>query len=298
MVLRRWDIGLLKAVRKGQGRVWPAILLDKAVRDRVGVSHYPHHQPNNSLARDFVLLAPSMIALRNRSHTVRPGEPSKMSANTGTCTRQTCFPCGTAVICAAKSTYQFLSDAYDSRKPPALQSRRALARGPQRGRLISDTARNVKGAATMGAFQTMLSAGIATLAVGGGSLAQTVSGPSMEDLLKADNDSANWILPAHNYSANRQVEESEIGPQNIDQMKVAWTFKLPGNDPVETAPIVWGGTVYVTSGRDDVFALDAKTGEVKWQYRPNARQQVGFPRNPAGGRRPTVWLLFDGASSL
>jgi outer membrane protein assembly factor BamB len=48
---------------------------------------------------------------------------------------------------------------------------------------------------------------------------------------------------------------------------------------VETAPIVWDGTVYVTSGRDDVFALDAKTGEVKWQYRPNARQQVGFPRN-------------------
>jgi alcohol dehydrogenase (cytochrome c) len=132
----------------------------------------------------------------------------------------------------------------------------------------------------MGAFQTMLTAGIATtLAVGGGSLAQTVPGPSMEDLLKADNDSANWILPAHNYSANRQVEESEIGPQNVDQMKVAWTFKLPGNDPVETAPIVWDGTVYVTSGRDDVFALDAKTGEVKWQYRPNARQQVGFPRN-------------------
>ena len=131
----------------------------------------------------------------------------------------------------------------------------------------------------MGAFQTMLLAGIAILAVGGGSLAQTVPGPSMEDLLKADNDSANWILPAHNYSANRQVEESEIGPQNVGQMKVAWTFKLPGNDPVETAPIVWDGAIYVTSGRDDVFALDAKTGEVKWQYRPNARQQVGFPRN-------------------
>ena len=111
----------------------------------------------------------------------------------------------------------------------------------------------------MGAFQTMLTAGIATLAVGGGSLAQTVPGPSMEDLLKADNDSANWILPAHNYSANRQVEESEIGPH---QMKVAWTFKLPGNDPVEAAPIVWDGTVYISSGHDDVFALDAKSGRL------------------------------------
>ena len=38
----------------------------------------------------------------------------------------------------------------------------------------------------MGAFQTMLLAGIAILAVGGRSLAQTVPGPSVEDLLKAD----------------------------------------------------------------------------------------------------------------
>ena len=37
--------------------------------------------------------------------------------------------------------------------------------------------------------------------------------------------------------------------------------------------------MYISSGHDDVFALDPKTGEVKWQYRSNARQQVGFPRN-------------------
>jgi PQQ-like domain len=173
--------------------------------------------------------------------------------------------------------YQFLSDAYDSQKPPASQSSQALAKVLNEGGPDPTPPRNVKGATTMGAFQIILLAGIATLAVGGGSLAQTVSGPSMEDLLNADNDSANWILPAHNYSANRQIEESEIGPQNVDQMKVAWTFKLPGNDPVETAPIVWDGTVYVTSGRDDVFALDAKTGEVKWQHRPNSHATVAPP---------------------
>ena len=27
------------------------------------------------------------------------------------------------------------------------------------------------------------------------------------------------------------------------------------------------------------IAASAKTGEVKWQYKPKARQQVGFPRN-------------------
>ena len=128
-------------------------------------------------------------------------------------------------------------------------------------------------------FQATLLIGSAIVAAGGGALAQTARGPSTENLLKADNDSANWILPARSYSGNRQVDESEIGPQDVDQMKVAWTFKLPGSDPVETAPIVWDGMVYVTSGRDDVFALDARSGEVKWQYGPNVEQQVGFPRN-------------------
>ena len=132
---------------------------------------------------------------------------------------------------------------------------------------------------TMHSLQATILAGVAILAVPGLSLGQTASGPSTQTLLTAQTDSANWVLPAHSYSGNRQVDESEIGPQNVDQMKVAWIFKLPGSDPVESAPVVWAGFVYVSSGQDDVFALDAKTGEVKWQYRPNAKQQVGFPRN-------------------
>jgi alcohol dehydrogenase (cytochrome c) len=138
----------------------------------------------------------------------------------------------------------------------------------------------IQGAIMMRAFlATTLHVGAGIFAVAAPSFAQTASGPSTQDLLNAGKDRANWILPARTYSANRRVEESEIGPQNVDQMKIAWTFKLPGNDPVEAAPIAWDGTVYVTWGHDDVFALDAKSGEVKWQYRPNAKQHVGFPRN-------------------
>ena len=128
-------------------------------------------------------------------------------------------------------------------------------------------------------LRVMLMAGGLAFALAENALAQSASGPSTNDLLNAENDRANWILPARTYSGNRQIEETEIGPQDINRMKLAWTFTLPGNDPVETAPIVWNDTVYVTSGQDDVFALDAETGELKWQYRPNAKQQVGFPRN-------------------
>jgi alcohol dehydrogenase (cytochrome c) len=109
------------------------------------------------------------------------------------------------------------------------------------------------------------------------------AGPSSSALLKAQSDSANWILPAGNYTGNRQVKEGEITPANVGQMKVAWTFDIPGKGPVEASPIVWNGTIYITSYHNDVYALDAKTGKMKWQYNPKPTQLVGFPRNRGVG---------------
>jgi len=130
-------------------------------------------------------------------------------------------------------------------------------------------------------MQSTLLAGVAIVVLTGSAVAanSTSSGPTSKDLLNAAKDTANWMLPAGNYSGNRLVAESQIGPQNVDQMKVAWTFKIPGNGPIEASTIVWDGMAYVTSNKDDVYALDAKTGELKWKYNPNPTQLTGFPRN-------------------
>ena len=80
-------------------------------------------------------------------------------------------------------------------------------------------------------------------------------GPSSSVLLKSHADSSNWILPAGSYTGNRAVQESEITPDNVDKMKVAWTFKVPDKGPVEASPIVWNGTIYITSSHNDVYAI-------------------------------------------
>ena len=127
------------------------------------------------------------------------------------------------------------------------------------------------------ALKAALLTGIACVALPGLALAQ--AGPSQQDFTNAGKQSANWILPAGNYSGNRQVKESEIGPQYVGKLKVAWTFKIPAGGPVEASPIEYDGMVYITSFHDDVYALDAKTGKLKWQYNPKPTQLVGFPRN-------------------
>ena len=112
-------------------------------------------------------------------------------------------------------------------------------------------------------------------------------GPVVEHLLKSQTDSSNWMLPAGSYSGNRAVQENEITPANIDKMKVAWTFKVPDKDPFESSPIVWDGTIYITSSHNDVYAIDAKTGKMEWQYNPKPTQLVGFSRNRGVG-------IYDG----
>lgn len=114
----------------------------------------------------------------------------------------------------------------------------------------------------------------------GAAVAQTTSeGPTQKDFLNAGNDTANWILPARTYKGNRYIEESQITAANVDQLKPAWTFKIPDDSPIEAAPIIWHGTVYLTSAHNVVYAVDGKTGQLKWSYDAKPNQIVGFSRN-------------------
>jgi len=117
-----------------------------------------------------------------------------------------------------------------------------------------------------------LALAVAAAALAGSTtLAFAATGPTQTDYVNAANDAANWILPARTYSGNRYVEEQEITPANVATLKQSWKFQIPDDSPIETAPIVWHGTMYVTSAHDDVYALDAKTGSLKWtfEYHPH-----------------------------
>ena len=76
----------------------------------------------------------------------------------------------------------------------------------------------------------------------------------------------------------------QITPANVKNLKVAWTFRtgdLPGkNDPVETTfevtPIKVNDTLYLCSQHQRLFALDAKTGTLRWSYDPKVQDNPTF----------------------
>jgi alcohol dehydrogenase (cytochrome c) len=113
---------------------------------------------------------------------------------------------------------------------------------------------------------------IAGIALSGAALAATVGpAPTQQDYLDAAQKDNYWILPARSYSGNRYIANNEINRTDVDKLKRVWQFKVPDDGPMEGVPIVWNGMMYVTSAHDHVYALDAKTGEMKWefQYKPH-----------------------------
>jgi PQQ-dependent dehydrogenase (methanol/ethanol family) len=56
----------------------------------------------------------------------------------------------------------------------------------------------------------------------------------------------------------------------VSKLRVAWIHSLGALESQESTPLVVGGTLYVSTstGPKYVFALDAKTGAVKWKYEP------------------------------
>jgi len=73
------------------------------------------------------------------------------------------------------------------------------------------------------------------------------------------------------YSALKQITAA-----NVSRLKVAWALQLGSLRSQESTPLVIGDTLYVTSshGPKNVFAVDARTGEVKWRYSPEVPKGI------------------------
>jgi glucose dehydrogenase len=110
-----------------------------------------------------------------------------------------------------------------------------------------------------------------------------VSKDNEENKLTTKDSGIKVELPGSEWSThggdlyNRRYSPLEaINVDTIKDLKPAWTtslgsgieFKYSG----EATPLVADGVMYVTTGANDVLALDAITGEMLWDYRPEINE--------------------------
>lgn len=92
---------------------------------------------------------------------------------------------------------------------------------------------------------------------------------SAEDLTTLSADPDQWVMPAKNHASTRYSELDQINRNNVKDLQLAWTFSVGVNRGQEAAPIVIDGLMYVVGPHpNNLFALDATTGELKWVYKP------------------------------
>jgi quinoprotein glucose dehydrogenase len=97
-------------------------------------------------------------------------------------------------------------------------------------------------------------------------------------------DAADWPAYGRTQEGTRYSPLQQITPENVKNLQVAWTFRtgdMKGpNDPVEitneVTPIKIGDLLYLCSPHQILFALDAKTGALKWKFDPKLQSDPSF----------------------
>jgi quinohemoprotein ethanol dehydrogenase len=87
----------------------------------------------------------------------------------------------------------------------------------------------------------------------------------------------NWSYYGNDVANSRYQDIDQINPSNVNQLKQAWTFHTGISDPnmsMEMTPLVVDGTMYITTGDDDVFALNPTTGAQIWHYHPSDMPKI------------------------
>lgn len=116
-------------------------------------------------------------------------------------------------------------------------------------------------------------------------------------------------LAGGSYTNQRYSALDKINTSNVKSLGGAWFLRLEEGlrggqlGPLQGLPIVVDGVMYVTTGARNVLAIDAKTGAVKWRYRPDGPAVVAGNRGVAVadgkvffGRRDNKLIALDQAT--
>jgi len=123
-----------------------------------------------------------------------------------------------------------------------------------------------------------------------------LSGCTAKDAGRALSPQPSDEWPAYSQSAHatRFSSLEQITPANVQQLEVAWIFhtgelehvrgsRLAEEITFECTPLVVDEVLYLVTGSNRVFALDAKTGKEFWSYDPEIDQNGDYAETAARG---------------
>jgi alcohol dehydrogenase (cytochrome c) len=90
---------------------------------------------------------------------------------------------------------------------------------------------------------------------------------SYADILAADQEPQRWLSYSGTYNGQRFSSNDQITPANVSSLRLQWMRQYTTSEILfETSPLIVDGYMFVTVPPNRVEALDAKTGELMWQF--------------------------------
>ncbi|MDH3642946.1 MAG: PQQ-binding-like beta-propeller repeat protein, partial [Gammaproteobacteria bacterium] len=94
-------------------------------------------------------------------------------------------------------------------------------------------------------------------------------------IANADDEPGNWLAHGRSYDEQRFSLLADISTETIDDLGLAWHWDTGTTRGLEATPIVVDGIMFSTGSWSVVWAHDAKTGELLWQYDPQVPRDWG-----------------------
>ena len=100
----------------------------------------------------------------------------------------------------------------------------------------------------------------------------------------------NWAAFGRNYSEQRYSPLTKVNTESVKGLGLDWYMDLPDDRSLTGTPLVVDGVIHFTGSYSKTRAVDAKTGELIWEYDPESIKY-------AGDRLKVMWDQNKGSST-
>ncbi|HET9131501.1 MAG TPA: PQQ-binding-like beta-propeller repeat protein, partial [Terriglobia bacterium] len=113
-----------------------------------------------------------------------------------------------------------------------------------------------------------LTLGVVVLTLGFQSHAQQNIRPfvPVTDAMLEKPDPANWLMWRRTQDSWGYSPLNQINRNNVAQLRLAWTRGMAAGTSQESTPLAYDGVMYLPNSGDYIQALDAKSGDLIWDY--------------------------------
>ena len=135
--------------------------------------------------------------------------------------------------------------------------------------------------------RSLVSVSLALLLSTSGLMAQVTQVPDFRSVTEEtlrDPAPGDWLNFRRTDDAWGYSPLDEIDRDNVGQLQLAWSWAMDETGAQEATPLVYDGIMYLPNPSDVIQALDAATGDLIWEYRPEVeggRRGIGAQKNIA-----------------